>query len=196
MKMARLALLVTTIVIGLPSTSIRALPLAPAVVPPDTHAGHAGPHAIAADSGLVSVVQTVTRPFIDPAAAQAAGYGPFLGCVSGTQEGAMGLHYVNSELVFDGKLDAERPEALMYEMRDGRLELLGVEYIVLVKEWHKNNKLPPTLLGQVFTYNSSPNRYGLDPFYALHVWAWRDNPHGTFVDWNPAVSCEGFTANQ
>jgi hypothetical protein len=28
-------------------------------------------------------------------------------------------------------------------------------------------------------------------FYELHVWAWRDNPHGAFVDWNPAVSCEG-----
>ena len=26
--------------------------------------------------------------------------------------------------------------------------------------------------------------------YELHVWAWRDNPHGV-VDWNPRVSCEG-----
>ena len=89
----------------------------------------------------------------------------------------MGVHYVNTDLVFDGKLDAEHPESLMYEMRDGRLDLLGVEYIVLVKAWHKSNKQPPTLNGQVFTYNGSPNRYGLDPFYALHVWAWRDNPH-------------------
>jgi hypothetical protein len=47
-----------------------------------------------------------------------------------------------------------------------------------------------------FTFNDSPNRYGLEPFYALPVWAWRDNPHGTFVDWNPRVSCAGFTANQ
>lgn len=30
-------------------------------------------------------------------------------------------------------------------------------------------------------------------FYALHVWAWKHNPHGMFVDWNPKVSCEGFT---
>jgi hypothetical protein len=27
--------------------------------------------------------------------------------------------------------------------------------------------------------------------YELHVWAWRDNPNGTFVDWNPQVSCDG-----
>ena len=193
MKMSRLVLLATTIVIGLPSASIRALPLVPAVIPPQATAPHEAAHAVSADSGLVSVVQDVTRAFMDPAAAVAAGYGPFLGCVSGSQEGAMGVHYVNGDLVFDGKLDAEHPEALMYEMRDGRLDLLGVEYIVIAKAWHKNNTLPPTLLGQVFTYNDSPNRYGLDPFYALHVWAWRDNPHGTFVDWNPQVSCEGFT---
>jgi hypothetical protein len=44
------------------------------------------------------------------------------------------------------------------------------------------------------TYNTSPNRYGLPAYYALHVWAWRDNPNGAFVDWNPHVSCEGFTS--
>ena len=30
-------------------------------------------------------------------------------------------------------------------------------------------------------------------FYALHVWAWKHNPHGMFVDWNPKVSCEDFS---
>jgi hypothetical protein len=195
MKMARPVLVAAAIVLTLPLASERALEAAPAVVPPLAQHPHGGVHAAATDTGLVSVVQNATRPFMDVAAAVEAGYGPLLGCVSGTQEGAMGIHYVNTDLVFDGKLDADRPESLMYEMRDGRLDLLGVEYIVLVKDWHKNNKLPPTLQGQVFTYNDSPNRYGLDPFYALHVWAWRDNPHGTFVDWNPQVSCEGFTPN-
>jgi hypothetical protein len=37
----------------------------------------------------------------------------------------------------------------------------------------------------------SPNRYNLAPFFELHVWAWRDNPNGAFVDWNNRVSCEG-----
>jgi len=194
MKMARPVLVAAGILLALPLVSLSALPVAPAVVPPDTQASHTA-HAAATDGGLVSIVQTVTRPLMDVAAAIDAGYGPFLGCVSGTQEGAMGVHYVNTDFVFDGKLDAEHPESLMYEMRDGRLDLLGVEYLVLVKAWHKSNKQPPTLNGQVFTYNGSPNRYGLDPFYALHVWAWRDNPHGTFVDWNPQVSCEGFTPN-
>lgn len=195
MKLARLVLAGAAIVLAPPLTSLRALPLALAVIPQTGEGVHGGPHAAVTDTGLVSVVQNATRPFQDPGAAVGAGYGPFLGCVSGTQEGAMGVHYVNTDLVFDGKLDPERPESLMYEMRDGRLELLGVEYIVLVKAWHNDNKFPPSLLGQVFTYNGSPNRYGLDPFYALHVWAWRDNPHGTFVDWNPQVSCDGFTPN-
>jgi hypothetical protein len=30
----------------------------------------------------------------------------------------------------------------------------------------------------------------LNPFFELHVWAWRDNPQGAFVDWNNQVSCE------
>jgi hypothetical protein len=37
----------------------------------------------------------------------------------------------------------------------------------------------------------SPNRFGLPAHYELHVWAWRENPNGAFVDWHPRVSCEG-----
>ncbi len=55
--------------------------------------------------------------------------------------------------------------------------------------WNAANKTPPALLGQVFHYTPSPNRYGIPAFHALHVWAWRDNPNGMFADWNPRVSC-------
>lgn len=144
---------------------------------------------------LVDEVRRATRAFTDPAAARAAGYGPFLGCVSGPQEGAMGIHFVNGDLVGDGVLDPQRPEALMYEPKDGRLQLVGVEYIVLADAWNAKNPSPPTLLGQSFHYTGTPNRYGIPAFYALHVWAWKRNPHGTFVDWNPTVSCEGHTEN-
>jgi hypothetical protein len=47
------------------------------------------------------------------------------------------------------------------------------------------------LEGQLLQFEDSPNRFGLPAFYQLHVWAWRDNPNGAFVDWNPRVSCEG-----
>jgi hypothetical protein len=49
-------------------------------------------------------------------------------------------------------------------------------------------------MGQLFHYNSSPNRYGIPAYYALHVWAWRRNPRGVFMDWNPRVSCDGYVA--
>ena len=141
---------------------------------------------------LVDVVSRAIQPFASPSAALAAGYAPFLGCVSGPAEGAMGIHYVNGTLVGDGELDVRRPEALMYEPRNGRLLLVGVEYIVLAEQWDAAHDAPPTLLGQVFHYNGSPNRYGIPAFYELHVWAARHNPNGAFADWNPRVSCEDY----
>jgi len=106
----------------------------------------------------------------------------------------MGIHYVNGDLVGDGKLDVARPEALMYEQKGDKLELVGVEYIVIASAWDAASKTPPTLMGQLFHYNTSPNRYGIPAFYSLHVWAWRPNPDGVFADWNPRVSCAEHTA--
>ena len=80
-------------------------------------------------------------------------------------------------------------------MRNGRLYLLGAEYIVMAEAWDASNAAPPSLLGQAFTFNENAESIRPWPaFYSLHVWAWRDNPNGTFVDWNPKVSCEGFVA--
>jgi hypothetical protein len=119
-------------------------------------------------------------------------YQQFLGCVSGPEEGAMGVHFVNSSLV-DGTPEVNAPEALIYEMKNGRARLVGVEYIVPVAAWNPGAGEPPVpvLEGQVFHFNDSPNRFGLPPFYELHVRAWRDNPNGAFADWNTSVSCEG-----
>jgi hypothetical protein len=145
--------------------------------------------------GLVREVREATVAFRDPAAAEAAGYESMGSCVSaGPAAGAMGVHFVNGTLVGDGALDARHPEALIYEQRSGRLRLLGSEFIVIAADWHANNPGPPVLMGQHFNYVGSPNRYGLPAFYELHVWAWKDNPDGMFVDWNPTVSCEEFVA--
>ena len=151
--------------------------------------GGMGHHGGSSNAPLAQEIRRVTERYQDVAAATAAGYALFLGCVSSPQGGAMGIHYVNGDLVVDGKLDAARAEALMYEPKGGKLELVGVEYIVLAAAWDAANKTPPTLMGQLFHHTPSPNRYGIPAFYALHVWAWRDNPHGVFVDWNPRVSC-------
>jgi hypothetical protein len=65
---------------------------------------------------LVKTVREVTIGFMDAKDAEAVGYGLFHGCVSGPQGGAMGIHFVNGNLVGDGELDAQHPEALLYEV--------------------------------------------------------------------------------
>jgi hypothetical protein len=141
---------------------------------------------------LVQIVRDATRQFIDVGAATSAGYGQFLGCVSGPDHGAMGVHYVNGLLVADGEIDATKPEALIYEFSHGRARLVGVEFIVDSATWLANHASAPVLEGQSFQLVDSPNRYGIPaPFFELHVWAWRDNPNGAFVDWNDRVTCEG-----
>jgi len=145
-----------------------------------------------APTGLVREVRIATADFRDVANATAAGYGSSGTCVSGPQEGAMGVHYPNGALIFDGALDTRHPEILIYEQRKGRLRLLGVEYLVIAADWHAGHPEPPMLMGQHFHYVASPNRYGLPAFYELHVWAWKENRHGAFVDWHPDVSCEEY----
>jgi hypothetical protein len=138
---------------------------------------------------LVDAVRDATAIFRNVDEAAAAGYlpGP---CVSGPQEGAMGIHFIKGDLVGDNVLDPQHPEALIYEPRNGALRLVGVEFIALAGPWDANNAGPPVLMGQLFQYVGSPNRYAIPAFYELHVWAWRNNPNGMFVDWNPKVSCE------
>ena len=71
------------------------------------------------------------------------------------------------------------------------MRLVGVEFIVDAATWMAHHGAPPVLEGQTFQFVASPNRYGLPAFFELHVWAWRTNPNGAFVDWNTRVSCEG-----
>ena len=153
----------------------------------DPHAAHAN----ALPAKLVQTVRNATAHYTNVNAATSAGYQPLFGCVSGPDQGAMGVHYINLAFYSDGTLDATKPEALIYEPSNGSLVLVGVEYIVDAATWMAHNTSPPMLQGQAFLLVNSPNRYGLPAFFELHVWAWRDSPNGAFVDWNTRVSCEG-----
>jgi len=144
-------------------------------------------------AGAASAAETVSSPlaadvrkandrFQDVSVAVAEGYAP-IPCASGIDGGAMGIHYVNGGYLKDDAIDIARPEAVMYEpMADGKLKLVAVEYIT--------SKGPAQLQGHLFSFTGAPNRYGLGPFYELHVWAWKANPTGTFADMNPNVSCD------
>ena len=153
----------------------------------DPHQDHGVP------AKLVQEVREATRQFLDVNSAGPAGYGPAFGCVSGPDHGAMGIHYINGTLVGDGEIDVAHPEALIYEPIGNKRQLVGVEYIVDAATWLSNkdhDNLPPVLEGQTFQFIGAPNRFNLPALFELHVWAWRDNPQGAFVDWNNNVSCE------
>lgn len=135
-------------------------------------------------------VRRATAHYGNVAAAEAAGYAQFLGCIDEPPRGAMGVHYLNAALVGDAVVDVLKPEALIYEPQEnGRLKLVGVEYIVFQEAWDAANPQPPTLFGHPFHLVRSPNRYGVPSFYELHLGVWRHNPDGIFNDWNPRVQC-------
>jgi hypothetical protein len=141
--------------------------------------------ALAADdshSSLVEQVRAANDRFKDVSVAVSEGYSP-IACASGVDGGAMGVHYVNAKFIAAVVVDIGHPQAVVYEpMPNGEMALIAVEYIT--------SKGPASLKGQLFNFNGAPNRYGLGPFYELHVWAWKANPHGAFADVNPNVSCE------
>jgi hypothetical protein len=145
-------------------------------------------------SDLVRVVREATQRFHDVEVAKREGYGLLFGCVSGDEHGAMGLHFVNLGLVGDTELDPTRPEIVIYEPRpNGQVRLIGADFLVFKDAWdaeHPNET--PQIMGQLLHLFESPNRFGLPAFYTLHVWAWKDNPTGTFVNWHSKVSCDAF----
>src|SRR5690242_163760 len=151
--------------------------------------------AAAVSSESVANVRDATAGFNDPAVALAGGYDLLtdaadIACIDQPGQGAMGIHYVKGALVQAGKIDAARPQALVYERTgEGRLQLAAVEYVVLQEGWDSTHDAPPTLFGQKFMLTQAGNRYGLPAFYSLHAWVWMDNPGGMFSMYNAAASC-------
>jgi hypothetical protein len=148
----------------------------------------------AQDNELVRIVRESTERFKDVMVAEGEGDHLAFGCVSGGDFGAMGMHFLKAEYL-DGDLDPAHPEIIIYEpTKDGRLKLTGVDFLVTKEAWEAKHpdEGPPELKGQLLHLFESPNRFGLGVFYTLHVWAWKDNPNGTFVNWHPNVSCDTF----
>lgn len=159
-------------------------------------------------AGVAALVASASQPALEQARsatagahdAVPAGYGLLkdaagIACIDmpampGMPAGAMGIHYVNSDLVGDPNEDPSTPEALVYEPeKNGQLRLVALEYVVLQSAWDATHSSPPSLFGQQFNFTPAPNRYGLPPFYSLHAWIWKHNPEGMFAMWNPDVTC-------
>ena len=97
-------------------------------------------------------------------------------------DGGMGVHFVRH---IDGVLDANDPEALVYEVeRSWSVKLVAVEYIV--PEEFVDPDDPPMLFGEML------HHHPFLPVYILHAWIWKSNPDGVFADFNPRVgACPG-----
>lgn len=155
-----------------------------------------GTLAAAQDSSKLDRLRYATAPYFDIDEAVEDGYGELqdaegIACID-SDSGAMGIHYVNGDLVGDPEEKLLTPEAVIYEpQEDGDMELVAVEYVVLRSAWRAEHPTGrPRLMGHRFELVKAGNRYGLPAFFELHVWAWRDNPDGMFADYNPDVSCQ------
>ena len=179
-----------------------ALAAAPAPQAHDNDHGNGGANGsdLRRFNDLVKTVRQVTDKYHSVAMAENDGYHLLFGCVSNDDVGAMGLHYANANLIFkdpakgifDDQIDRNQPEIILYDPTPWGPKLTGADYLVDAAAWDKTHTQAPELDGQIFHYFGAPNRFGLPPFYTLHVWAWKNNPKGAFVNWHPNVSCESF----
>ena len=107
---------------------------------------------------LVQVVREATQKYTDVNAAINAGYHPVLGCVSGPDHGAMGVHYLNASLL-NGEVDATQPQALIYEpLGGGKMRLVGVEFIVDAATWAKEECGSAAALSAAVAVDSQPKQ--------------------------------------
>ena len=136
-------------------------------------------------------------------------------CVSAAGEGlpadlgAMGIHYIHPTLLkitgTDPRVngnsthtDWTKPSVLIYEPQaDGALELVAVENLVFEAAWEASGKTEELVLnGRAWDHMADdPNTagdeaHGFMPHYDQHVWLYRENPIGTLMPFNPAVTCE------
>jgi hypothetical protein len=136
--------------------------------------------------------------YTDVTAAVRDGYLSTIGCIDyprGAQHGtvsyppgAMGVHFLNMANV-GPKLDPAKPQILIYEPVDGRLELAAAEYFMPVP---LAGGKAPMLFGQTFA-GPMNGHYPVMPtslrHYDLHVWLWKRNPKGVFTSTNTGIQC-------
>ncbi len=134
----------------------------------------------------------------DPLAAVRDGYFSTLACidfpkgaVDGTvvyPPGAMGVHFLNTGNI-GPKLDASKPQVLIYEQVGNKLVLTAAEWFMPVEA---AGGTAPSIFGQTLAGPMD----GHEPImpaslrhYDLHVWFWKNNPKGMFTSTNAAVKC-------
>jgi len=116
-------------------------------------------------------------------------------CAAHPELGVMGMHYLHRDRFADTTTDPSRPEILLYlPNRDGRMELVGVEFAVDAEAWHAVHgpDRVPEVAGVPY---DPPDPEAHNPLpqtaYTLHIWLWKENPSGIFAPFNPKARCDG-----
>ncbi len=127
--------------------------------------------------------------FKDVAAAEAAGFIPVSECTV-SDEGGMGVHYLNPVRAAQA-LDATKPAVLLYApTSNGTMRLLGAEWFQADADQDVTTDADrPTLFGQPFNGPMPGHDPMMPVHYDLHVWLYDSNPAGVFAPWNPSVDC-------
>jgi len=173
------------------------------VVPATSHAqaaakqaGH--PVAAPALAPELVAVKAALEKYKDPIVALRDGFLSTVGCIEfpkGAQDGpiyyppgAMGVHFLNMGNV-GPTLDPAKPQVLIYEPVNGRLNLVAAEWFM--PEQVAGGKAP-SIFGQTL-YGPMNGHQPIMPaelrHYDLHVWLWKTNPKGVFTSTNAAVKC-------
>jgi hypothetical protein len=143
---------------------------------------------------FVAQARAATEKYHDRTAAIADGYR-----LIGEDFPGMGEHWINIELVFDGRYDVTHPEFLTYIDLDGVPRLLGVAYALPLLEgeeppdepagrgaWHAHTRgLDDETL--VPRHHEADHGRGGPRLAMLHAWIWLDNPEGLFAADNWAI---------
>jgi hypothetical protein len=135
------------------------------------------------NESLLKELRQATARFHSTQQATRAGYEVVSHCVVAMDPalGAMGYHWANQSLI-DPIFEISKPEAVLYEPdKNGNLKLVAAEYIVINVGQDR-----PYFGDQPFDIGGTPVPV---PHWSLHVWLWKDNPNGIFINYNPNVSC-------
>ena len=145
-------------------------------------------------ASFIECARAGTERYRDQAAAILDGYRRI-----GRDFPAMGEHWIRVGLVFDGGLDASRPEVLIYVPVNGKPQLLGVAYAVPLLRgekapdgpagpyaWHDHSRTvdEETVLPLHHTTGAAGGGARLA---MMHAWIWSPNPEGTFAADNWAI---------
>jgi hypothetical protein len=165
----------------------------------------------------LAAVLAATERFRDVRVALKEGYvrDPASMCMTAEMEGmprqlgGMGIHYFRPDLLgitgppnprvsgTGTHTDFRTPGVLVYEPQaDGSLSLVAVENLVFERAWRAaGHTAPPQYAGQAYYHmvdnplTAADEAHGFEPHYELHVWLYRENPNGTFAQFNPRATC-------